>query len=106
MDFGRVRLIAQILVVVAGLCIVGGLIGYSKGFVAPGVILMIAGVSVGMICVSVLRLISLVYNPWLVTHKKSKKSHHRWRCIRCFYGGSAEPPRNLSTCSCRRAGAS
>lgn len=91
MDFGRIRRIATAFTLLALACLAVGLLAYLKGSVAVGVILMIVGVSVGIISMTYLRMLSLVDNPWLVTNKKNKKrkSHHRGAVV------FPEPPERL-----------
>lgn len=75
MDFSRIRLAANIAVAIAATSLISGLIVYCKGFSLPGLILMIAGIAVGIIAASILRMLSVVDNPWIVSvEKKSRRS--------------------------------
>ena len=77
MDMQRSRTITLIVLMAAAVCAVAGLFLYTRGSVIPGVLLLIIGVAVGMICITVLRLMSWVDNPWLVNEDGRRKRRSR-----------------------------
>lgn len=76
-DMWRSRTIVLFVLMAAAACIAVGLILYSGGSVVPGVLILIAGVAVGLICITVLRLMSWVDNPWLVNDDGRRKRRSR-----------------------------
>lgn len=73
MDMQRTRTLVLAILMASVLCAVAGLFLYSRGSVMAGVLLLIIGVAVAMICATVLRLMSWVDNPWLVNEDGRKK---------------------------------
>ncbi len=73
MDMQRSRTIVLIVLMASVLLAVAGLYLYSEGSLAVGVLLLIIGVAVAMICLTVLRLMSWVDNPWLVNEDGRRK---------------------------------
>ena len=73
MDVPRTRSAVRIVLLLAVLSAIAGLVVYSRGSVLPGVLLLIIGVSVGMICATMLKFMSWYDYPWLLNgHGREK----------------------------------
>lgn len=84
-----------------------GLIIYFQGSTLPGVLLLIIGIAVAMICSTMLKFMSWYDYPWLLNGKgkRERSRSNEVKKSKMFRLGPRTGPEGLSTCSCRRAGA-
>lgn len=73
MDIPRTRRITRVVLLVSVLLALVGLTIYLRGSVLPGVLLIIIGVAVAMICSTMLKFMSWYDYPWLLNGEVRKR---------------------------------
>lgn len=73
MDIPRTRKITRIVLAVSAILALIGLTIYLQGNVLPGVLLLIIGVAVAMICSTMLKFMSWYDYPWLLNREVKKR---------------------------------
>lgn len=78
MDIPRTRRITRIVLMASAVLALVGLIIYLQGSTLPGVLLLIIGIAVAMICSTMLKFMSWYDYPWLLNGKgKRERSQSR-----------------------------